>query len=130
MSERELLEHYPDAVRQERRRVMEEQMIHLDRQGYAAEDWTWLDNQEQLRWAPEVPLPEPKNDEIIDLFERARQRRAARKAGAEDGPQPQQLSGAARQFGGRRDRTSGSPEAIRAEDLFGQQRSSGDQKGI
>lgn len=45
-----MLEHYQDAVRQERRQWMQLQGIVLERKGYKEVDWTWLDELEWERW--------------------------------------------------------------------------------
>jgi len=72
-TKRQLLEHYPDAVRQERRQWMHLQGMLLEKKGFEAQDWDWLDALEQHRWCPDAPEPVAKMSPA-DAFAAARNR--------------------------------------------------------
>ena len=90
-SPRQLLEHYPDAVRQERKQWMTLQCL-MSGKGFAEVDWDWLDALERARWCDgntREPLTPRKT--MKQLFEEARARpvtdsdREALKAWADGG---------------------------------------------
>lgn len=72
-SPRQLLEHYEDALRQERLFFAQFQTMVLERKGFKPVDWTWLDDLEYERWGEKGAGSAPKKSQR-SLFETVRRK--------------------------------------------------------
>ena len=59
------MEHYPDAVRFERRQMLTLQNMIIKGQGLSDVDWGWLDDIESERWGGQQEMKPPSQRELM-----------------------------------------------------------------